>query len=205
MNLGKKSIDCYLRLQLMFALLAVSSAAFCDESDVDTNTRTRFFESKVRPLLIDNCVRCHGEEKQEGGLRLDSQTAFTKGGENGPVVDASAIGDSLILNAIHYKDLEMPPSGKLSEEKIQVFERWVTEGSYWPPKMELNSSTKSGPRYIIGSNASIISYIEPASARPTKTVVFDDICTAIFKFYCQIFCIWAFDNLRSSVSLEESI
>ncbi len=146
MNLGKKSIDCYLRLQLMFALLAVSPAAFCDESDVDTNTRTRFFESKVRPLLIDNCVRCHGEEKQEGGLRLDSQAAFSKGGESGAVVDSVALVDSLILSAIHYKDLEMPPSGKLSEEKIQVLEQWVQDGSYWPPQIEPMLAKKSGEK-----------------------------------------------------------
>ena len=120
---------------LLLAMLLVSQFASAmdrngDVADEAVN-QTRFFESKVRPLLIESCIRCHGEEKQEGGLRLDSQTSFTKGGENGPVVDASAIGDSLILNAIHYNDLEMPPSGKLSEEKIQVLEQWVTEGSFW--------------------------------------------------------------------------
>ncbi len=135
---------------LLLAMLLVSQFASAMDRNGDgaeeSVNQTRFFESKVRPLLIESCIRCHGEEKQEGGLRLDSQTAFTKGGENGPVVDALAIGDSLILNAIHYKDLEMPPSGKLSEEKIQVLEQWVTEGSVWPPKMDLISSNKSGEK-----------------------------------------------------------
>ena len=146
MNLGKKAIDCYLLLQLMLVLLAISPAAVCDESDVDIKTRTRYFESKVRPLLIENCVRCHGDEKQEGGLRLDSQAAFAKGGDGGALVDSAALADSLILSAIHYKDLEMPPSGKLSEEKIKVLEQWVKDGSYWPPKTEPMSSKKSGEK-----------------------------------------------------------
>lgn len=135
-------------LVVTHSLTPVHSAAR-DDSDVATAevaSQTRFFESKVRPLLIESCIRCHGDEKQEGGLRLDSQAAFVKGGESGPIVDSAAIGDSLILSAIHYKDLEMPPSGKLSDDKIQVIEQWINEGSYWPPKTEAMSSKKSGDK-----------------------------------------------------------
>src|SRR6267154_2034967 len=44
-----------------------------------------FFEQKVRPLLANHCYRCHGPEKQQGKLRLDSLDAMKKGGELGPV------------------------------------------------------------------------------------------------------------------------
>eukprot|EP01034_Spumella_vulgaris_P044164 gene44164-54895_t len=39
-----------------------------------------FFEKKIRPLLAENCLKCHGEEKQKGGLRLDSRAAALEGG-----------------------------------------------------------------------------------------------------------------------------
>ena len=133
-------------LNSMVWLLAVSSVVVCDEPDVDHDFQTRYFESKVRPLLIEHCVRCHGDEKQEGGLRLDSQAAFAKGGESGAIFDSNSIDDSMILSAIHYRDLEMPPSGKLSKEKIEVLEQWVRDGSYWPIKTVSMSFKKSGDK-----------------------------------------------------------
>jgi len=47
----------------------------------------KFFEAKVRPLLIDRCVECHGEKKQKAGLRLDSAVGWRAGGESGAVID----------------------------------------------------------------------------------------------------------------------
>ena len=133
-------------LNSMVWLLAVSSVAVCAVPNIDNDFQTKYFESKVRPLLIEHCVRCHGDEKQEGGLRLDSQAAFAKGGESGAIVDSNSLDDSMILSAIHYRDLEMPPSGKLSKEKIEVLEQWVRDGSYWPIKTASMSSKKSGDK-----------------------------------------------------------
>ena len=91
-------------------------------------------------------MRCHGDEKQEGGLRLDSQADFAKGGDSGVIVDSAAPAESTILSAIHYKDLEMPPSGKLSDEKIEILERWVLNGSYWPAQTAAMTSLKTGEK-----------------------------------------------------------
>ncbi len=137
--------------KLLFVLqpLLLSSgvlAAVRDDAEANRTEQARFFEAKVRPLLLDHCVRCHGDEKQEGGLRLDSREAFIKGGESGRIVDTESMADSLILSAIHYKDLEMPPSGKLSDEKIQVIEQWIHDGSYWPAKTESISLRKKGEK-----------------------------------------------------------
>ena len=35
------------------------------------DTAAEFFEKKIRPALVEHCVRCHGEDKVQGGLRLD--------------------------------------------------------------------------------------------------------------------------------------
>ena len=68
----------------------------------------------------------------EGGLRLDSRPAVLLGGENGPAVVPGRRDDSLLVDAIHYESLEMPPAGKLDAEKIAILTRWVELGAPWP-------------------------------------------------------------------------
>ena len=123
--------------------ILVLSSSLAVAGDESISEQAKFFEAKVRPLLIDHCIRCHGDEKQEGELRLDSQSALVRGGESGQIIDSNSPDDSLLLSAIHYKDLEMPPSGKLSDEKIQILEKWIREGVYWPEKTEFISARKN--------------------------------------------------------------
>jgi len=92
----------------------------------------KFFEMKVRPILAENCFKCHGPAKQKGGLRLDSRPAALAGGENGPAVVPGRKDDSLLVDAIDYESLEMPPAGKLDAEKIAILTRWVELGAPWP-------------------------------------------------------------------------
>ena len=75
-----------------------------------TAEQVRFFEEKVRPILETRCLKCHGGGgKVKGGFRLDSRAAVLKGGELGPAVDADQPEQSLLLQAIRYEELEMPP------------------------------------------------------------------------------------------------
>ena len=61
-----------------------------------------FFESRIRPLLVENCFECHGAEKQKGGLRLDSPRATLKGGDSGPAIVPGDPGASLLVQAVHW-------------------------------------------------------------------------------------------------------
>lgn len=90
--------------------------------------REQFFEKSVRPLLAENCYSCHSAKKQKGGLRLDSLEAILKGGESGPALVPGKPGESLLVEAINYDGLEMPPTGKLPPEKVAVLSRWVFLG-----------------------------------------------------------------------------
>ena len=96
-------------------------------------TAAEFFEKEIRPALVQHCVRCHGEEKVQGGLRLDTREGWQAGGDSGPAIIA---GDpqSLLLQAIGYEDvsLEMPPRGKLPQATIAAFQKWVREGAFDP-------------------------------------------------------------------------
>ena len=80
-----------------------------------------FFESKIRPVLAENCYECHSASavaagKLKGGLQLDTREGIRLGGDTGPAVVPSKPSESLIITALrHEKDLEMPPDNKLSK------------------------------------------------------------------------------------------
>jgi len=97
-----------------------------------TPEQLKFFEEKVRPVLAQNCFKCHGEERQKGDLRLDVHEALLAGGESGPAIVPGKPKDSLLLDAVNYASLEMPPDGKLSESEIEILTTWVKIGAPWP-------------------------------------------------------------------------
>jgi len=86
------------------------------------------FTQKVKPLLARKCFDCHSSKSDElkGNLKLESVDDLLKGGDSGPAVKAGD-DDSLLLKAIRYQveDKQMPPSGKLDDEDIQVIADWV--------------------------------------------------------------------------------
>ncbi len=95
-----------------------------------------FFEKKIRPVLADKCYKCHAEnsDKIKGGLTLDTREGLRRGGENGPAVVPGDLKESLLIEAVRYanKDFAMPPEkagGRLADEVIKDFEKWVQMGA----------------------------------------------------------------------------
>ncbi|MCA9055878.1 MAG: DUF1549 domain-containing protein, partial [Planctomycetaceae bacterium] len=91
-----------------------------------------FFEKSVRPLLINRCYACHAGEKAGGGLSLETRAGWQRGGESGPAIVAGHPEESLLIEAIRYQSLEMPPpdaGGKLSDDEISILTRWVELGA----------------------------------------------------------------------------
>jgi hypothetical protein len=99
-----------------------------------TPAQTQFFESKIRPVLVNNCYKCHSQqsEKVKGGLLLDTKDGLLKGGTTGPAVVPGDPEKSLLIKAIRYTDpdLQMPPKDKkLSDEEIANLTAWVKMGA----------------------------------------------------------------------------
>ena len=92
------------------------------------------FVADVRPLLEAKCVSCHGPEKQEGNLRLDSLAAAVQGGDRGAAVVPGDAEKSLLVTAISFDDpdFQMPPKQKLSDHEIAMLTNWVKSGAAWP-------------------------------------------------------------------------
>ena len=93
----------------------------------------KFFETKIRPVLMTTCAKCHAStaEKVKGGLLVDSREGLRKGGDTGPAVVPGNLDESLLITAIRYKDdsLQMPPKTKLPDHVIADFEKWVQMGA----------------------------------------------------------------------------
>jgi len=94
-----------------------------------------FFTKSVQPVLVANCIRCHGADKQKARLRLDSREAILAGGKSGPAAVPGKPDDSLIVKAINYgdDDLQMPPKEKLSDADIKTLVDWIARGLPWNP------------------------------------------------------------------------
>ena len=100
------------------------------KSTVQTPENLKFFEGEVKPLLQKHCIKCHGgEAKVRGKLFLTFRKGLLQGGESGPAIDSEKPEDSLILEAINYEGFEMPPKGKLPENEIAIFTKWVKLGA----------------------------------------------------------------------------
>ncbi|MBX3412217.1 MAG: PSD1 domain-containing protein [Pirellulales bacterium] len=129
------------RTRYVLGVLLLAGAALIvprargDEGSPDFSAeQIEFFERQIRPLLVDNCYRCHADQEQKGGLRVDSRAAWLAGGDTGPAIEPRKPEESLAVEALRYgpDGYQMPPTGKLSDKQIKLFERWVADGAPWP-------------------------------------------------------------------------
>ncbi len=97
-----------------------------------TALEVQFYEKQVLPILKASCFKCHTGKKARGGLRLDSRAAILAGGESGPAI-RRPLEASPFIKAINYRDgLEMPPTGKLPQEKVETLTKWARMGLPFP-------------------------------------------------------------------------
>jgi uncharacterized protein DUF1549/uncharacterized protein DUF1553/cytochrome c len=113
-------------------LLLFMTAAAWAAAPEPTPEQVKFFEEKVRPILAENCYKCHGSEQQKGSLRLDLREAALAGGEDGPVIVPGHPEKSVLVEAIRWESLEMPPKNKLNETQIATLTEWVRRGAPMP-------------------------------------------------------------------------
>ncbi|WP_437187732.1 DUF1549 domain-containing protein [Planctomicrobium sp. SH668] len=117
------------RTASILVILALSSIAAASDLPPE---KFRHFENVIRPLLAEHCFQCHGPDAQKGGLRLDSRGHMLLGGDSGASIVPDHAEESLIVEAIRFESFEMPPSGKLTQDKIDVIVAWINDGAYWP-------------------------------------------------------------------------
>jgi uncharacterized membrane protein/mono/diheme cytochrome c family protein len=101
---------------------------------LDTPAQSSFYAKHINPILDANCVACHGEGKQRGGLRMDSYDLLMKGGDDGPVIVAGIADKSVLLQRVTlppgHKEF-MPAEGNppLRPEQIAWIKAWIQQGA----------------------------------------------------------------------------
>ena len=128
------------RFVFALALLVAPSIGMATEPSGED-----FFESRVRPVLVEHCTDCHGEDSAESDLRVDTLAGLLRGGERGPAIVIGKPNESLLIGAIRHGELlKMPEKTKLPAKQIADLARWVEIGAPWPnaePLPEVTSTT----------------------------------------------------------------
>jgi len=127
----------------LFGLLLASFPAVAADSDDNA-----FYESKVRPLFVEQCYGCHSAtaKKLKGDLKLDAKAAWLKGGSSGPAVVAGKPDESPLVQAVrrdHKEIAAMPPDKPLAKEQVAVLVEWVNRGAPAPDDAVPTKPTES--------------------------------------------------------------
>jgi len=131
--------NCFLtRSMLNLITLLAAAAVLLSSTVVDADERAEFFESRIRPLLINRCYACHSAStERNGGLLLDSKAGWEVGGDSGTAIVPNDVAASLLIKAVRWDnpDVQMPPKdagGKLTAAEIADLETWVQSGAFDP-------------------------------------------------------------------------
>jgi len=124
---------CFVALLCATIVLLCTSASATATDNIPSD-QLEFFESKVRPLLVEHCYQCHSAEAEdvEAGLLLDSKAGWSAGGDSGPAIVPGRPDESLLIEAVRYEEevvAAMPPKSKLADEDIQILEQWIEMGA----------------------------------------------------------------------------
>ena len=105
-------------------------AGFPVVTHADEQREREFFETRIRPILVERCYQCHSQRSDppKGKLRLDSPAGWRRGGESGPAIVAGKPGDSLLISALEYDAFKMPPDGRLPASVVKDFRTWIEWG-----------------------------------------------------------------------------
>ena len=114
------------------------AAGACSAAPVD-------YVKEVKPLLTEQCTKCHGGAQQKGGLRLDTAALALQGGDTGPALKPGKSKQSLLVQAVEgtHKDISRMPYKKppLTTAQTVLLKNWIDQGAK-APKDEVAESAR---------------------------------------------------------------
>ncbi len=121
----------WLRLSLTFLFVTVATPLLAASVD---------YSREVKPILAENCYKCHGAAQRKGGLRLDTAALAVKGGERGAAIKPGKSAESPLIQAIKGTHPELPrmPHKRppLTDAQIASIEQWIEQGVIAPANEE---------------------------------------------------------------------
>ncbi|MBI1840598.1 MAG: DUF1549 domain-containing protein [Verrucomicrobia bacterium] len=127
-------------------LILISLLGWCSLSEPASAADTIDFARDIRPLLQEQCYKCHSAEKSKGGLRLDLKKSALLGGDSGaPAIAPGSPEKSRMIELIRgTTDGEfMPPKGpRLTARQADLLTRWIRAGAEWPASLDGSDATE---------------------------------------------------------------
>ena len=93
------------------------------------------FSQTIEPIITEHCVSCHGDSKQEGGLRFDDHDVVMAGGESGipAIVPGKALSSEMVRRLFLPRSDKkaMPPDGRSrpSDAQLVTIMDWIEAGA----------------------------------------------------------------------------
>ncbi len=93
-----------------------------------------YFQGAVKPVLRENCYRCHAGMNHKGGFNLSTRALLLQGGKHGAAVVPGQPDSSLLLRLVRPQGpsdhpMNMPPKGQLSADEIAAIAKWIAAGA----------------------------------------------------------------------------
>lgn len=119
-------------IRLLFCALVLGAVACGADKDAE-----RFFDDRVAPILIKNCLACHNHELDDGDISFESRDSLLRNREGrGAAIVPGDPGKSVLVRVIrHGGDVQMPPGKKLTERDIATLTEWVERKAPWGAKL----------------------------------------------------------------------
>lgn len=154
------------RLKMSLAILMCVAVGARTQAEEYSARSVQFFEKKVRPVLVEHCVKCHGPEKQWSNFRLDSRPALLKGGELGVAIILGKPEESPLIRAVKQLEgeLSMPPKSKLTDQQIADLEEWIRQGAAYPAEAVAKSRYRDPNHWAFQP---VVDHLPPAVSDPS--------------------------------------
>ena len=129
-------LPCTWPLMRLYLLSLIPWFVFVADTAASDDTKIEFFETRIRPVLVEHCYQCHAAKAKNirGGLLLDSEQGVQAGGDSGAVIVPGKPEESLLIEALRHESFEMPPDQRLPDNVIRDFETWIRDGAVDPRK-----------------------------------------------------------------------
>ncbi len=91
------------------------------------------FGRDVQPLFKAHCYECHGPKQQKNGFRLDRRRDALRGGTITMIGPGNSAASRLYLKLVTDQyGPQMPPTGPLEPEQLNIIKLWIDQGAKWP-------------------------------------------------------------------------
>ena len=170
MSLSKLFIVLSVGLSFSLGVDALKQTRLMAQEEKLTSDEVKFFEIKIRPVLVKECYSCHSKSGNiKGGLLVDSKQGLLNGGSSGPAIEPGDLDESLLWNAINYEDYQMPPRNPLTDEEIADFRTWIEMGAPDPRVIEVTNVSSQVTQADIDRGRKFWSFV-PLETSPVPAV-----------------------------------